>query len=142
MRRPPLPFVLSTAAVLSSLALVGVAYLVPVYSGESEIGSCTPAGHCTSTTVATSATLVQENGGRALVVIATVAGVAVIGWLGLYVYCAFGRRPGLIVGWCAAVAMAGFTAISFGLGLFTLPVAVMMILAAVKTPAPGAGPSG
>jgi hypothetical protein len=138
MRRPPLPFVLSTAAVAWGLALVAFAYLLPVYAVESETGSCTPGGRCTSTTVTTGATLVQENGGGVLVVIGVLAGVAAIGWLGLHVYCASGRRPGLLVGWCAAVAMAGFTLVSFGLGFFTLPMAIMMILAAIWTPGPGA----
>ncbi len=141
MRRPPLPFVLSTAAVLWSLALLAFAYVLPAYSGESITSHCTPGGDCTSRTVSTSATLVQENGSGVLVVIGVLVGIALIGWIGLYAYCAVGSRLGLVVGWCAAIVMAGFSLISFGFGLFTLPTAVMMILAAVKTPGPGATPT-
>ncbi len=37
--------------------------------------------------------------------------------------------------------MAGVTLISLGVGLFALPTAAMMILAAIKTPGPGARPT-
>jgi len=138
MRRLPLPFVLSTAAVMWSAGLVAVAYLAPVYSGESETGSCSPSGHCTFQAAQTSATLVETNGDRVLVIIGILAGIAALGWLGLHVYCAIGSRVGLIVGWAAAMAMTVFSLISFGLGIFTLPMAIMMIAAAAMTRSPGA----
>ena len=139
MRRPPLPFVLSTGAVAWSAALVAVAYLAPAYSVESETGSCTAAGHCTSQTAHTTATLVEMNGDVVLVIIAVLAGIAALGWLGLHRYCARGTRLGLIVGWSAAIAITGFSLISFGLGILTLPMAIMMIVAAAMTPGRGAG---
>jgi hypothetical protein len=136
MRRPPLPFVLSTGAVAWSAALVAVAYLAPAYSVESETGSCTAAGHCTSQTAHTTATLVEMNGDVVLVIIAVLAGIAALGWLGLHRYCARGTRLGLIVGWSAAIAITGFSLISFG--IYTVPMAIMMIVAAAMTPRPGA----
>jgi hypothetical protein len=138
MRRLPPAFVLSTGAVIWSAALGAVAYLAPVYSGESDTGTCTPGGHCTSQTVHTTATLVDMNGDLMLVIVGVLAGIATLGWLGLHVYCAIGSRVGLIVGWAAAIAMTVFSLISFGLGIFTLPTAMMMIVAAAMTPRPGA----
>ena len=141
MRRPPLPFVLSSGAVIWSMALVAVAYLARVYSVESETGSCAPGGHCTSQTARTTATLVEMNGGSVLVVVGILAGIAALGWLGLHRYCARGTRVGLIVGWAAAIAITGFSVISFGMGILTLPMAIMMIVAAAMTPRPGATPT-
>lgn len=141
MRRLPLPFVLSTAAVVWSAALVAVAYLAPAYSVESETGSCSPAGHCTSQTAQTSATLVEMNGDGVLVIIGVLIAVAALGWLGLHSYCGRGSRLGLIVGWAAAIAITGVSLISFGLWIFTLPMAIMMIAAAATTPGRRAGSS-
>jgi hypothetical protein len=64
--------------------------------------------------------------------------VAALGWLGLHRYCASGSRLGLIVGWAAAFRITGFSLISFGLGILTLPMAIMMIVAAAMTPGRGA----
>ena len=141
MRRLRLPFVLSTASVVWSAALVAVADLAPVYSGESETGTCTVGGGCTSQTVHTSATLVETNGDVALVIVGILVVVAALGWLGLHRYCASGSRLGVIVGWAAAFAITGFSLISFGMGTLTLPMAVLMIVAAAKTPRPGATPT-
>ena len=138
MRRLPLAFVLSTGGVVWSAALVAVAYLAPVYSGESDMSSCTSRGHCTSHTVHTTATLVDTNGGRVLVIVGIVIVVAALGWLGLHVYCARGSRVGQIVGWTAAMAITGFSLASFGMGILTLPMAMMMIVAAAMTPGRGA----
>src|SRR6185312_11169318 len=124
MRRLPVPFVLSTAAVVWSAALVAVAYLAPAYSVESETGSCTAAGHCTSQTAHTTATLVEMNGQGVVAVIGVIIVIAVLGWL---------------VGWAAAIAVTGFSLVSFG--IYTVPMAIMMIAAAVMTPGRGAGSS-
>jgi hypothetical protein len=141
MRRLPLPFVLSTTAVVWSAALVAVADLAPVYSVESDTGSCTAAGHCTSHTGQTTATLVEMNGEGVLIIVGVLVGIAALGWLGLHLYCARGTRAGLIVGWTTAIAITGFSLISFGMGILTLPMAIMMIVAAAMTPRPGAPPT-
>jgi hypothetical protein len=141
MRRLPLPFVLSTTAVIWSAALAAVAYLAPVYSVESDTGTCTPAGHCTSHTGHTTATLVEMNGESVLVVVGILTVVAALGWLGLHLYCARGTRVGLIAGWATAIAITGFSVISFGMGILTLPMAIMMIVATATTPGRGAGSS-
>jgi hypothetical protein len=118
--------VLSTGAVAWSAALVAVACLAPVYSGESDTSRCTAGGGCTSPTAHTTATLVQMNGDVVL---------------GLHRCCARETRAGLVVGWTAAIAITGFSLISFGMGTLTLPMAVLMIVAAAKTPRPGATPT-
>jgi len=76
--------------------------------------------------VAWSATLVQMNGDVVL---------------GLHRCCARETRAGLVVGWTAAIAITGFSLISFGMGTLTLPMAVLMIVAAAMTPRPGATPT-
>jgi len=141
MRRLPLPFVLSTGAVIWGMALAAVVYLAPVYSVESETGSCAPGGHCTSQTARTTATLVEMNGGGVLVITGILIAVAVLGWLGLHRSCAIGSRLGLIVGWAAALATTAFSLISFGTGILILPMAIMMVVAAATTPRPGATPT-
>ena len=129
---------LSTGAVAWSAALVAVACLAPVYSGESDTSRCTAGGGCTSPTAHTTATLVQMNGDVVLVII---AGIAALGRLGPHRCCARETRAGLVVGWTAAIAITGFSLISFGMGTLTLPMAVLMIVAAAKTPRPGATPT-
>ena len=138
MRRLPLPFVLSTAAVAWSAAVVAVAYLAPLYSVESDTGSCTSGGHCTSHAEHTTATLVEMNGEWVLVIIGVLVAIAALGWLGLHLYCARGTRVGLIVGWATAIAITGFSVIAIGMGILTLPMAIMMIVAAAMTPGRGA----
>jgi hypothetical protein len=85
--------------------------------------------------VAWSATLVQMNGDVVLVII---AGIAALGRLGPHRCCARETRAGVVVRWAAAIAITGFSVISFGMGILTLPMAIMMIVAAAMTPRPGA----
>jgi hypothetical protein len=96
--------VLSTGAVAWSAALVAVACLAPVYSGESDTSRCTAGPASTATARAKPA-------------------------------------PGVVVGWAAAIAITVFSLISFGMGTLTLPMAVPMIVAAARTPRPGATPT-
>lgn len=132
---------LSTGAVAWSAALVAVACLAPVYSGESDTSRCTAGGGCASPTAHMTATIVQMNGDVVLVIIAVLAGIAALGRLGLHRCCARETRAGLVVGWTAAIAITGFSLISFGMGTLTLPMAVLMIVAAAMTPRPGATPT-
>lgn len=143
MTRQRLPFVLSTGAVLWSLALVGVAYWLPAYSGNDVETSCSQAGtRCSTTSSSTSATLVEMNGDRVVAIIGILIALTVICWLGLHVRCATGSRVGLASGWITALAMLAFALISFGLGLFVAPMAIMMIVAAATVSGPPAGPAG
>ena len=132
-KRRYLPVALATGAVAWSVALIGMAYLIPVYADDSS--SCDAAGHCT--TSSGSATLVDVNGAHVLVVIGLLIACTVLTWIGLHFRCSRGSRAGTIVGWTGASLMAGFTFISFGLGVLTLPMAGMMLAAANLTPTPG-----
>ncbi|HEU0194491.1 MAG TPA: hypothetical protein VFQ71_09855 [Gaiellales bacterium] len=139
MGRPRLPVVLATAAVVWSLGLLAAAFLVPLYSGEmSSATVCTSsAAHCTTTQVAGSdATLAQVNGGRLMLTITGfLIACTLIAWLGLHFRCTQGSRIGTVVAWAASVLVIGFSAVSFGLGLLTWPMAGMMAFAAARTPA-------
>jgi hypothetical protein len=134
-KRRYLPIALATRAVAWSVALIAVAYLVPVYGTDSS--SCDAAGNCTTSTG--TATLVAVNGTHVLVVIGLLVACTVSTWIGLHFRCARGSRAGTIAGWTGASLMAGVTMISFGLGAFTLPMAGMMIAAAALTPTPEPG---
>jgi hypothetical protein len=128
MSRRRLPVVLATGAVAWSVALIGVAYLLPVYATE----SCGGSGGCTSG----GATLVDVNGTYVVRLISVLVACTVIAWIGLHFRCAYGSRLGTVVAWAAAALMTGFSVISFGLGFFTLPMAGMMLAAAALTPTP------
>jgi len=131
-QRRYLPVALASGAVAWSVALIAMAYLLPVY--ESDSSSCNASGNCTTSTG--SATLVDVNGTHVLVVIGFLIACTVLTWIGLHFRCARGSRAGTVVGWTGASLMAAFTMISFGLGVFTFPMAGMMVAAAALTPTP------
>jgi len=138
MPRPRLPVALATAAVVWSLGLLAAAFLVPLYSGAvSSATVCSSPAHCTTSQVTgTDATLAQVNGGRLMLTITGfLVACTMIAWLGLHFRGAYGSRTGTVVAWTAVVLVIGFSAISFGLGLLSWPMAGMMAFAAAKTPA-------
>src|SRR5689334_21180494 len=105
MRRLRLAFVLATGGVAWTAVLAAVTYLARVYCGHRDMSSCSSRGHCTCQTLRATATLVDTSGGRVLVIVGILIGVAALGWLGLHVYCARGSRVGQIVGCSAAMAI-------------------------------------
>jgi hypothetical protein len=138
MPRQRLPVVLATAAVVWSVGLLAVAFWAPLYSGEmSSVTFCSSSAHCTTTQVPGSdATLAQVDGARLMLAItAFLIACALIAWLGLHFRSAHGSRVGTVVAWAAAIVVLAFSAISFGLGLLTWPMAGMMALAAARAPA-------
>ncbi len=136
VRRLPRPFWLSSAAVVWSAVLVALAFTFPAYSSEVSSNSCDSAGHCTSTMVNSSSTLVEENGRGVLVVFGLLIALAVIGWIGLHFRCKLGSRVGLVIGWAAAIVVLAIGFVSFVLWIVVLPMAALMIVAAVETPTP------
>ena len=130
MRRLPLPALLATGAVAWGGLLMLAAFVVPAYSGEDV--TSTPGGG--STVTHTTATLVEMNGAGVVWIIAGLIAIAVLAWVGLHRRCAAGSRAGGVVGWACAALVAGFSLISFGLGLWTLPMAGLMLAAAARTP--------
>jgi hypothetical protein len=69
------------------------------------------------------ASLVDENGTWVLWVVAALILCAVVFWFAL-------RRQWLVLGWTLAIAVLVLSVISFGLIVFTLPLALLMIIAA------------
>jgi amino acid transporter len=134
-------FILSTAAVIWSVALLGVAYVAPVYATTSTDMTCNSAGHCTGRLSKGGLTLVDVNGTGVLYLLGVLIALTVACWLGLHFRCSRGSVLGLFVGWLAAGLMALLGMVSFGLFALILPMALMMILAAVKTPSPPRGES-
>ena len=136
MRRPPLAFVLSTAAVVLSAGLIADALWLPSYSVEGSETVCTSSGPCTSTSSTGSATLVEVNGNGVLKFLLIPVALSVIAWIGLWFRCAGGSRAGLVVGWAAAFLMLALAFLAGSIGLLVVPLAVMMMVAAGHTPDP------
>jgi hypothetical protein len=137
MAMPRPAFVLSTGAVVLALALLPVAFLLPVYPGESGWTGCTGAGHCHIAAGSPSQTLVQANGDRVVVVLGMFVVLPMVGWLGLRLRCKTGSRFGMLLGWSAAITVLLLSMVS-ALAIALLVVAVMMLVAAGTTlAAPG-----
>lgn len=132
MAMPRPAFVLSTGAVVLALALLPVAFLLPVYSGETVWVACTAAGHCHSAAASSSQTLVQVNGDRVVVVLGIFVALAMVGWLGLHFRCKTGSRLGMLCGWSAAMIVLLLSMVS-ALAIALLVIAVMMLAAAGTT---------
>jgi hypothetical protein len=113
----------ATAAVAWSVALIAAVYLVPVYSTDGSSASCDSAGNCVSTASSGGASLVDENGTWVLWIVAALILCAVVFWVAL-------QRQWIVVGWTLAIAVLVLSVISFGLIVFTLPLALLMIVAA------------
>jgi hypothetical protein len=107
-------------AVLWSIGLLLVALVAPVYG---------------------SATLVDENGLRALLVVTVPAVITVAVWIALWRRCARGGRVSGYVAWTCVTVLAGFCVIGLAsIGLFVAPVAVLLARATSLTPS--GSPSG
>ncbi|MFL5909137.1 MAG: hypothetical protein ACJ768_00985 [Gaiellaceae bacterium] len=122
-------FGLTVAAFAWSLVLVAAALVVPVYSGTTQSGS--------GPRISTSATLVDVNGTQALLVIAVPALLTAIAGIALHRRCTRGSRQATRLAWVAVYVLAAFGILgAASIGLFVLPVAVLLAAAATLTPAP------
>jgi hypothetical protein len=123
MRR--VPVLLATGAIaLSLLAVVG-AFTIPAYSTDT---TSSDAGASTG-----SATLVEMNGWLPVWYLGGVAVLAAVCWLALHRRCAAGSRLGTVLAWICCLLVLALSLISV-LGLFTLPIALMMLAALGTTP--------
>jgi multisubunit Na+/H+ antiporter MnhG subunit len=103
-----------------------VAFLVPVYSGES--GS--PGG-----TVATTHTLVGVNGLWVVWLLCIPVFLVLTAWTGLHFRCSRSSGWGTRVAWSSVVLLWAFALIgSASVGFFLLPTALLLVVAATQTP--------
>ena len=108
------PVVLTVLAVLWSLGLLAVAFLVPIYG---------------------SATLVGENGTSAILVAGAPAVISVAVWFALWRRCARGGRVSGYIAWFGVALLSAFSVIALAsVGLFIAPVALLLGWAASLTP--------
>ena len=128
-RRGRAPFFLATGGVACALAVLPVALLAPVYSGES--GS-------PGRTVATTSTLVDVNGLWVIWLLCIPVFLALTAWTGLHFRCARGSGWGTRVAWSSVVLLCAFALIgSASVGFFLIPTALLLVVAAAHTPSAG-----
>jgi hypothetical protein len=124
-------FWLTVTAFAWALGLVAAAFLAPAYSGvetESLPGGATRA-------VSTTSTLVDANGLGVLIPIALPAALTVLVWCALRYKCARGSRRGSEAAWWIVGLLAIFSLLTgFTVGVFVLPVALLLAGAAALTP--------
>jgi hypothetical protein len=105
---------LTVAAFAWSMALLVAALVVPIYG---------------------SATLVQENGRGVLLVVAVPAVLSATVWLALWRRCSRGGPVSGYVAWTGVAGLAGFCLLGLAsIGLFVVPVAVLLAWAVAITP--------
>jgi hypothetical protein len=125
MRRGRWAFGLTVAGFAWAAALLPFALLVPAYSGKTESASGS---------FSTTATLVGENGAAVLVPIAIPAAIAALVWYALHRRCTLGG--GNYWAWSLVALLAAFSFVSAAsIGLFLMPIAILLAGAAVLTPA-------
>jgi hypothetical protein len=115
---PPTPghqaFALTVIAFLWSIGLLVAALVAPVYG---------------------SATLVDDNGARVLLVVAVPAVITAAAWIALWRRCTRGNRVSGYVAWKCVWVLAGFCVLAIlSIGIFVAPVAVLLACAASLTP--------
>jgi hypothetical protein len=120
-------FGLASVGVLWTTALIPGAFFFPAYSGESSTSS----GAMTQTTD----TLVGVNGLWMVTPFALFLCLSVASWVGLHASCATGSRRGRAIGNVAAGLLAAAAILTFSAGFPALPAAVLVVGAAVLTPA-------
>jgi hypothetical protein len=119
-------FGLAASAVGWSLLLVASAFFFPAYSGE----TCGTGG-CTSS----SSTLFAENGWLPVGILVGIAAFAAAAFYALHVVCSRGsERAGTIATSCAVVLIALAMVSAASIGLFVVPVALLLVASAALTP--------
>jgi hypothetical protein len=126
-----LAFGLATAAVAWGALLILAALVAPSYSGE----GCTAipngrvdCGHHTQT-------FAEVNGAHALWLLALPLAFAALAWLVLHAKCSRGLRGASEAAMILAFGIVWFSILaSFSIGLYVLPMAVLVFAAARRTP--------
>jgi hypothetical protein len=127
-------FGLTAAAFLWGVALVVGAFTVPVYEGT--MSSATEVdGHTRVSTAHTTATLVDENGLRVVVLIAIPALIAAVVWWALRRKCAgLSTRAGRAAWTLTGLLLAFSVLTGFTIGAAILPAALALVGACALTP--------
>ena len=120
-------FGLASMGVLWTAALIPGTFFFPAYSGEAS----SPSGG----TMHTTDTLVGVNGLWVVVPFVLFLALSIAAWVGLHASCATGSRPGRTIGNVAAGLLAAAAVFTFSAGFLALPAALLVIVAAVLTPA-------
>lgn len=127
VRRGRQAFWLTGAAFLWSAVLVGAAFLVPVYGSSSTASS----GAQSSGAL----TLVAVNGLGVLIPVAVPLLIAALVWVALHRKCSRGGRVGGYVAWTCIAVLGAFCVVAlFSIGIFIVPVVVLLACAASRTP--------
>jgi hypothetical protein len=125
----------TVGAFVWSTALVGAAFLVPVYGTSSSSAFGTP--HASAP-----ATLVGVNGLWVLIPVAVPIVIAALVWVALHRKCSRGGRVSAFVAWSLIwTLVAGCVVAIASVGLLLAPVAGLLAYAAALTPS-GGSPSG
>jgi multisubunit Na+/H+ antiporter MnhG subunit len=136
-RRGWLAFGLGAGAVAWATALVVVAFTVPSYSGES--CQVTPGGAPTCSSA--SQTLFAVNGWWVVELLVGVTLVAAIALWALHMRCSRPSTGATTAATCCIVGLFAFSVVSgFSIGLFVLPVVLLLTASARLTPAAAARP--
>jgi hypothetical protein len=126
VRRAPLAFWVAAAAAAWSLALIPAAFLIPVYRGTA---AATGDG-----LVATSSTLVAQNGLAVLVPVCVPAMLTLLIWFALHRGCARGGRIASLAASGGVALLAAFNVLALlSIGVFVLPATLLVAWAASLT---------
>ena len=134
-----LAFGLTAAGFGWAVALIGAAFVVPVYTGGgsevvTDVYNHTTTVHSFSST---SGTLVHENGLGILAPLAIPLLLAAVVWFALHRRCSRGSRKSGALAWSAIGVLTLFTLVaSASVGFFFVPVLAFLIAAAAVTPVP------
>ena len=124
-------FWFTVAAFVWSAALVGAAFVLPLY-GSSSTSS-------TGALASSSLTLVQVNGPAVLIPMGVPLIIVTLVWAALHRKCSRGGRLAGYVAWTfVGVLAAGCVVAIASVGLLIVPVAALLWCAAVMTPSAGA----
>jgi hypothetical protein len=130
-RAGPQAFWLTVTAFLWSAALVGAAFVLPLYGSSS---TSSTGAHSSA-----SLTLVQVNGPRVLIPVGLPLIIVALVWAALHRKCSRGGRvPGYLAWTFVGILAAGCLVAIASVGLLIVPVAALLVCAAAITPSGGA----
>lgn len=132
--RGRLAFGIGTGALAWSLGLLLAAFFLPAYEGERCDASPVAAPVCARLP---SQTLFAANGWWVIELLLGVTAVAALALWALHVRCSSGSGVASTVAACCIVALAVFSVMTgLSIGLFVLPVALLLLASAALTPSP------